>query len=268
MKTPESENRIYSEELDILKQGMQEAGNIAMAHWYRGVDPEIKTANFDITTVADREVEKSLVSWIKNNYPDASFIGEETGGEARKDGFTIDGIDGTSYFQRGMKDWSITLSKIENSKPVLGIIYAPALQELYHARSGHGAYLNDQRITVSSENNLADSIINLGQDIIRIYNLDNIESRFIKNSRSHYVTASSGLAYGRLAAGKIDIAVHPGQPIWDISAGNILVKEAGGRFTNWQGQEDFVITRERTSNILASNGLLHPAALNIVNSTR
>ena len=252
-------------DIDVLKEGLFKAGEIALDYWRKGVKAEIKTASYDITTEADRAVENYLIEEIRKYFTNAHILGEETGGEARQDGFTIDGIDGSSFFARGLKDWAISLSQIQDGKVTLGMVYSPANGELYYGKKGHGTYLNGRKIHISGEDNLKNSIINLGQDVARIYNMSEIEQRFIKSSRAHYTIASSALSYGRLAAGSIDIAVHPGQPIWDVAPGIILVNEAGGRFTNWDGKESFTITRERKNNVIASNGLLHQQALQLLN---
>lgn len=253
-------------DINIFKILMLEAGKIALDYWRKGVKAEIKTANYDVTTEADRAVENYLIGEIGKYFPKVHILGEETGGEAKQDGFTIDGIDGSSFFARNLKDWAITLSQIENGEVTFGMIYSPANKEMYYAKKNHGAFLNGKRIHVSGEVNFQNSIINLGQDIVRMYDRTDIEQHFIKATRAHYTVASSSLAYGRLAAGNIDVAAHPGQPIWDIAPGMILIKEAGGKFTNWDGQEKFIITRERKNNVLASNGHLHQQALQILAS--
>jgi myo-inositol-1(or 4)-monophosphatase len=253
-----------SKDIQFLKKSMAGAGKIAMNYWHNGVEAEIKTANYDITTIADRKVEEYLTQQIKQYFPNAHILGEETGGEAKQDGFTLDGIDGSSFFARGLKDWAISLSQIKNGEVILGMIYSPANNELYYAKKGHGAFLNDERIHISKEDNFQHSIVNLGQDIVRIYKMYELEQRFIESSRAHYTIGSSALSYGKLAAGNIDVAAHPGQPIWDIAPGIILVKEAGGMFTNWDGEENFIITRERKNYVIASNGHLHKEALQIL----
>ncbi len=259
------------QKIKILMPGISRAGdNIALSDWRKGVMAEIKTGDDDIVTATDRKVEEYLIEYIKQKFTDVHFIAEESGGEAKKNGFTIDGIDGTSSFSKGGKDWSISVSRLENGEVTLGIVYSPANNELYYAKKGQGAYLYDgvitRRINVSKEDRPSYSTVGLGQDIVRRYDRSDIEERFKnkKASRSHYAIASSALMYGRLASGQIDVAVQMGQPIWDIAPGIVIVKEAGGRFTNWDGQEQFEITRERANNIVASNGLLHNQALQII----
>lgn len=251
-------------EVQIIKEGMLEAGKIALDFWQKGVKAEVKTANYDVTSRADREVEEYLISWIRENFPGVSIFGEETGGKISEDFFTVDGVDGSSFFASGLPDWAISMSRIQNGEVVFGMVYSPVLRELYWAKKGLGTYLNGEKIRVSGESNLKYAIINLGQDIIRMYDRLDLEKRFIKASRAHYVTASSALAYGRLAAGKIHVAVHMGQPIWDIAPGIALVEEAGGNFTNWNSTKDFALVGERVNNVLASNGILHKEAITLI----
>lgn len=253
------------EDIQILKEGIIEAGKIALGFWQRGIKAEIKTASYDVTTEADRAVEEYLASWIGKHFQNTGIISEELGGEAIGDFFTIDGIDGSSFFASGLKEWAISLARIQNGEVVLSMVYSPACDELYYAKRGLGTYLNEERIYVSKEDKFQNAVINLGQDIVRMYNRSDIEVRFIKTSRAHWVTASSALAYGRLAAGKIHLAVHMGQPVWDIAPGIVLVEEAGGRFTNWSDNKDFVMNGKRVNNIVASNSILHKQAITLLN---
>lgn len=252
-------------DIQILKEGMFKAGDIAMDFWQKGVKTEVKTANYDITTEADRAVEAYLISLIRKSFPNFGIVGEESGGKVSDNVFTIDGIDGSTFFAAGLKEWTITLAQLQGEKVIIGIVYSPALNEFYFAKRGLGAYLNGERIYVSKIDEFQYSIINLGQDVIRIYNRFNIEQGFIKASCAHFVIASSSLAYGRLAAGKIQAALHMGQPIWDIAPGIVLVEEAGGRFTNWNNTRKFSFARERINNVIASNGILHEQAIRLIN---
>lgn len=252
-------------EIQILREGMLHAGKIAMDYWQKGVKAEIKTANYDVTSEADLKVEEYLIAYFKEHFPDLSVLGEESGGKISNNGFTVDGVDGSSFFASGLPEWAISLSKIQNGVVYLSMIFSPVLNEFYWAKRGLGAYLNGQRIHVSSEDHLQNAIVNLGQDIVRINNRFDIEQSFIQASRAHFVTASSALAYGRLAAGKLHVAVHMGQPVWDIAPGIVLIEEASGKFTNWNGTRDFVLDGKKVNNIVASNGILHQQAIMLLN---
>lgn len=257
------ENKDLSD-IQILNEGMIEAGKIAMEYWQRGVEAKVKTANYDVTTIADQEVEDYLIAHIKKHFPGVGILGEESGGEVSNNGFTIDGVDGSSFFASGLPEWAITLSRIQKGEADISIIYCPALNEFYWAKKRLGAYLNGDRINVFSEDNFQNAIINIGQDTVRIYGRSDIEQRLIKASRAHYAIASSALAYGRLASGKIHVAVHMGQPIWDIAPGIVLVEEAGGKFTDWNNTKDFALVGQRANNILASNGILHQEGIELL----
>lgn len=252
-------------DIQFLKEGMLKAGEIAMDYWQKGVKAEIKTANYDVTTEADRAVEEYLTSWIKKHFPNTGVMSEELGGKVSSEFFTIDGIDGSSFFASGLPEWAISLTRIKSGEVVTGIVYAPTLDELYYAKRGFGAYLNDQRIYVSKEDNFQNAIVNIGQDTVRVYSRSDIEERFIKASRAHYAIASSALAYGSLAAGRVHVAIHMNQPVWDIAPGIILVEEAGGKFTDWDNTRDLSLVREQANNIVASNGILHEQAIALLN---
>lgn len=252
-------------DIQILKEGMLEAGKIAMDFWQKGVRAEIKTANYDVTTEADQAVEAYLISWIRKHFPNFGIMGEESGGEVSSNVFTIDGIDGSAFFASGLPEWAISLAQVKRKEVIAGMVYSPALDELYYAKRGLGAYLNDKRIHVSKEDHLENAIVNLGQDIVRMYNRSDIEQRLIKASRARLCTASSSLAYGYLAAGRIHVAIHMGQPIWDIAPGIVLVEEAGGRLTNWSNTKQFSLVGKRVNNVIATNGILHEQAIILLN---
>ncbi len=253
------------DDIRILKKGILKAGDIAMNFWQKGTKVEIKTANYDVTTEADRVVEEYLISWIRKYFPNFGIIGEESGGEVSNNLFTIDGIDGSAFFAAGLKEWAISLAQIRNGEVVIGMVYSPPLNELYYAKRGLGAYLNGEKIHVSKEGKFQNAIVNLGQDIVRMYKRSDIEQHFIAASRAHYAIASSALAYGRLAVGNIQIALHMGQSIWDVTPGIVLIEEAGGKFTNWNNTRDFAMVGKRVNNIVASNGILHEQTIRLLN---
>ncbi|HWY80045.1 MAG TPA: inositol monophosphatase [Candidatus Sulfotelmatobacter sp.] len=249
----------------ILKKGVTEIGEMVMAMQQSGnLGTTQKESIHSILTVADKEAESKLIDLIKSNFPENAILSEESFSENHTKTFwTIDPIDGTSFFEHGLRDWSINLSFVENNKIQFGMTYCPSVRELFFAEAGRGAFLNGKSIQVSSRDKLKDSIIYIGNKAF-IQHIDTIHT-LAKNIRSAWITGSTGLVLANLAAGRVDAAIQIEQPFWDIAPGILLVQEAGGMFTNWQGEEDFDMSGAYTqqNNIIASNGALHKSLLTL-----
>lgn len=252
-------------EFFILKETLLKAGKLALHYWNKKIKTRIKTANYDIVTDADYQIDKFLIRNLKNNFPNDDILTEESFNDdwsPTDSFFVVDPIDGTAAFQRGMYDWTISIAKIKNGKIVLGMIYCPQFDELFHARINQGTFKNGKKIFVSNMEHINQSIINISQDIMFMYHdLINVELSLSKKARLTWKTSSSSIAYAKLAEGKIDAALHPKQPIWDITPGKIIVEEAGGKFTNWKGEEKLDFTGKRINDVLMSNGLVHKKIL-------
>ncbi|HSX58337.1 MAG TPA: inositol monophosphatase, partial [Candidatus Saccharimonadales bacterium] len=214
-----------------------------------------KTRDYGTVSEADTAVEQFLKTWVRTTFPDESIVAEESGGEALRIGWTIDPIDGTNFFAHGLTDWSISLSRFVDGEVVLGITYCPPTDEMFWAVKGSGAFVNGIKVKVSDLENPKREIVNLGQDIIRLYNRVDIEEELIKESRTHWAIGSTALALCKLGEGKIDLAVHMKQSIWDIAVGSLFIPEAGGRFRTWDSSPlDF--SGKRANDIYADNGSL------------
>lgn len=192
----------------------------------------------DVSTNFDQQIEKSLYIFIKNNYPDTGFMGEEFP-DLRKDSelvWYVDPIDGTKWFRNHVPLWCVSIALVKNGNPILGIIYNPSSDQLYSAYEGGGAFLNDRKISISSEiepmrlqialdltshkydweqnkNLLAGSVVSLIQKYYRV--------RMIGNG---------ALSLVWLAQGMFGAYVNPyrhEKELVDTAAGMIIAKEAG-----------------------------------------
>lgn len=250
-------------EFEIIKQGLYRAGEIALRFWKTAISAEQKESIYSIVTDADREVEEFIKKLIKDNFSDYDILAEESPAKVGPKFFTIDPIDGTSFFQRGLPDWSISIARVSNGAVDFGATYSPVFKEFFHANLRGGAYLNGERINVSDVSFLKDSIINLGQLVTRT-NLSGSIPRLMSDSRSQWMTGSTALALANLAAGRIDGSIQQDQSFWDISAGIVLIREAGGMATSWRNEDKFDLTGKTVNNFLASNGKLHQDLLKYI----
>ena len=260
METAEFNNLVP--EYEMYKTGFQTAGRECLKLWRRGqIAVMQKESIHSIVTEADLKSQGILVDWIKQLHPDAKIVSEEMENEEPGSDFWIfDPLDGTSHFERGLDGWSISGGRISNGEVVVGMTYAPVSGDFFFAEKGKGAYFNGQKMSVSATEQLKDGIINVGHRTVREDNEGKIKD-LLNSTRSMFVTGSTALALANLAAGRLDVALHENQSFWDIAAGSLMIREAGGQFTNRQGSQDFDMSgKKATQNcIIATNGLLHQA---------
>jgi myo-inositol-1(or 4)-monophosphatase len=229
-----------------------------LKYWKQGVSAQVKTDFYDIRTEADLAVEEFLETSLRSVYPLFTIIEEESGGVESSNLLTIDPIDGTNAFERGMEDWCLAIAKIVNGQPIAGVIAAPARRtlEIYAAYTGYGAYLNGEPITVSRIETTKEGTITAGHRSVWQDEDDSLR-RLTGQFRQLWLPASTSLVLANIARGRVDVAVVQDQPIWDIAPGFVLVREAGGKATLWNGNEQLDISGNSTNNILVTNGLLH-----------
>ncbi|XP_034110075.1 inositol monophosphatase ttx-7-like [Drosophila albomicans] len=208
----------------------------------------VKSDFFDFVTVYDRQIEEKLTAGLSKAFPESRFIGEESLAGSKElpeltdaPTWIIDPIDGTTNYIHRFPHCGISVALAINKELVVGIIYNPAANELYTSRKGHGAYLNGQNIRVSGATMLSNSVI--GHEITLI----NVAAWRDKNIKRVYklgavaagtrclATAALSLAY--VAKGTLDTYHVDNLKPWDVAAGVLLVREAGGVVYQTNGSE-------------------------------
>lgn len=257
-----NENLKITPEYEKLQSGIRRSGNeLLRKYWRKSTPLEItqKESIYSIVTEADTVSEKILLDLLQVE----EVLSEESPRKIDSSDFWVmDPLDGTSFFARGLEGWSISLAHVKNGEVDLGMTFAPVEDELFYAKRGEGAYLNGKRIQVSSTSEIKDGLVNISQAVIRTDEKGSIR-KLITDTRALWSTGSTARALANLAAGRIDVAIHQNQAFWDIAAGIILVKEAGGRLTNWEGSQRFDMTGAQIpqNNILATNGHLYDSVV-------
>ncbi|MFO1090410.1 MAG: inositol monophosphatase family protein [Hyphomicrobiales bacterium] len=213
-------------------------------------------ANF--VTKADKRAEQVIRDELAKARPTYGFLMEESGETKGTDGqhrWVVDPIDGTTNFIHGIPHFGISIGLERAGEPVAGVIYNPIVDELFAAEKGRGAFLNDRRLRVAGRKSLADSVIacgipHLGRgDHVRFRaELTRVQSKAAGIRR--FGAASLDLAW--VAAGRIDGYWERGLKPWDICAGIVLIREAGGTVGDPDGSADPMTTGD----VLASNGEL------------
>ena len=226
-----------------------------------------KKGTIDLVTEVDVAVERMFRERLAERHPGHDVLGEELGGPA--DGGTsdycwiCDPIDGTTNFAHGLPFFCSTVALEVRGRLEVGAVYDPMRDELFSTRRGGGAFLNGQTLAVSSTTALIDSLLVTGfpysvqvqlEDLVRTF------GAFLARSRAVRRLGSAALDICYVAAGRMDGFWEQGLNAWDIAAGVLLVQEAGGRVTDLDGGPFDL----RTGRIVASNGPIHDAMLDVL----
>ncbi len=243
--------------INIFEKAAKKAGKILSRDFGEIENLQIQSKSLgDFVTNADLKVEEVLINTLKYYYPLASFITEERGRiEGQEETIVIDPIDGTSNFIHGIPHVAIVIGKVVNKEITDGIIYNPVLDDFFWTSKGKGAWCNNKRLRVSKRQKLIDCLIGTGiPHGDRSYEnyLEQIDS-ISKNCAGlrRMGAASIDLAY--VAAGKLDGFWEKNLNLWDVSTGVLLIREAGGKVTEPDGNDWTIKSRD----ILASNLFIH-----------
>lgn len=245
-----------SELLSRMTSIAREAGQLLMTFFERRIGYEYK-GDVDLVTEADRASEKLIVERIHSFFPTHDVVGEEgtrtkAGGEYR---WYVDPLDGTTNFAHGYPVFCVSLGVEHHGKLHAGVIFDPTRDELFSAEEGKGSHLNGRAISVSKTKTLSESILATGFPSHKRHKNPNIHFYHQLTLRSHGLrragSASLDLAY--VAAGRYDGFWEFNLNPWDTAAGVLLVQQAGGVVTRFDGSP----WRIESDETLASNSLLH-----------
>jgi myo-inositol-1(or 4)-monophosphatase len=242
----------------------REAGALLRDYYRNGVTVKYK-GEIDLVTEADQASEALILKRIRSAYPDCAILSEESGASANSSSavWIADPLDGTTNFAHGLPIFAVTLALVVDGAIEVGITYDPIYDELYTAQRGQGAYLNGERLRVSSTSTLDTALLVTGFPYDRRTNPNNNLQQFADFSlRAQGVLrlGSAALDLGAVAAGRLDgyweFKINP----WDIAAGCLLVTEAGGQVTAPDGSLLDLFARK----IVASNGLIQSEMLAVL----
>jgi myo-inositol-1(or 4)-monophosphatase len=242
--------------LALLEDIVREAGTIALTYFNDLKNVEVnKKSPRDFVTAADVAVEEFLKKTLTEKYPEYGFWGEESGqSDNQTNRWIVDPIDGTHSFSRGQYFWAISVALEINQELVMGAVYAPALNDYYCAEQGKGASKNGLAISVSSVDNLAESMVATGFACLRSYLEDNNLQRFAKiaqNTTGQRRFGSAAVDLCLVADGQVDAFWEQELNLYDVAAGALIAKEAGATLTDFQGHAGVY-----PKQILATNGLI------------
>jgi len=227
-------------------------------------DVQTKQA-FDFVTKVDRWSEAVIVQTIKEKFPHHLFLSEETLRQ-KGDGlyrWIIDPLDGTTNYIHSYPMFSISIALEHQNRIVLGVVFDPLKDELFHAIKGNGTFLNNGKIRVSQTDILEKSLIATGFPFRKKEMIDNYLEAFrqiFEKVSDIRRAGSAALDLAYIAAGRVEGFFELNLSPWDIAAGSLLITEAGGRITDFGGGEHYL----ETGNIVAGNADIHPEILRII----
>lgn len=223
---------------------------------------EFKGRSNDMVSRADKEAEQLFVTFLEKALPGAGFTAEE--GTSTRTGkvfnWIIDPLDGTTNYLYGLPCFCTSVALEMHGELVLGVIYDPTRDECFTAEKGKGAFLNGQPIKVSQHERLDQALVAMGfpyDDGGRQTEYLNILSAVISNSRGIRRLGSAALDMAYVACGRFDVFYEYGLHPWDCAAGAVLIREAGGKVSDFRNGAGFL----ENQSILSDNGLLHEEML-------
>lgn len=225
---------------------------------------EIKTEN-NLVTYVDKESERRFVDALSKLLPDAGFVAEEGTGERNESGYNwvIDPLDGTTNFVHKVPVWCTSIGLCYNTQPVLGVIYDPNSNECYSAYEGGGAFLNEKSIHVSDIEKLGQSLLATGfpyDDFGREEAYITLFRQLMRDTRGMRRLGSAALDMAWVACGRFEAFYEYGLNPWDVAAGSIIVREAGGTVTEFNDNDNPVFGDD----LICSNGSIHQPLRKIV----
>ncbi len=251
--------------IEDIKYIAQYAGEIIRNYFGQNFSVEFKSDVKNLVTQADKESEETIIDFIKKKYPSHGILAEESGSQINKSDYlwVIDPLDGTSNFAHGLPIFSVSIGLQFKQEIVMGVIYDIMRNKLYSTEKGSGAFRDNVRISVSKNSEVEKSFLVTGFPYNINENPNNAFEKFIamtKAARAVRRLGSAAIDFCYVAEGVFDgfweVHLNP----WDICAGKLLVEEAGGLVTDFNGQPIDIFSKT----ILASNRLIHQEMISIL----
>jgi myo-inositol-1(or 4)-monophosphatase len=252
--------------LDFTKRLVQDVGDRILKKASQQKRISFK-GEIDLVTQFDREAQRLIVDALRKNFPEYGILSEEdintNTGRAIK--WIVDPLDGTTNFAHGLPIWAISIGLEVEKDILLGVVYDPNRSETFSGLKGRGAHLNGRRIHVSKEKRLEYSLLVTGfpYDIRRSKknNLGHFNA-FAVRARAVRRLGSAALDLCYTACGRFDGYWEMKLSPWDQAAGSLILREAGGRITDFSGRDFDVYGNE----VLATNGCIHGQMMRVLNS--
>lgn len=251
--------------LNFAIQMAHDAGRILADRFGRALQIKHK-GDIDLVTEADLASERLIIERIKNYYPRHNILAEESGASVAEGAsewkWIVDPLDGTTNYAHTYPCFCVSIGLEHKGEIALGVIYDPMRDETFAAERGEGATLNGRRIRVSEVDDLNEAMLCTGfpYDVRDHGDFARHFSNFIKHAQAVRRDGSAALDLASVACGRFDGFWEEGLRPWDVAAGVLLVEEAGGRVSHYDGAPFNIYTPP----IMASNGLVHEAMMHVL----
>ena len=252
----------------------REAGGILMDFFGNSFEQSTKSNDADIVTEADKKAEEAIVKFLTKHYPTHHIVGEEGGGmgapkEEAEYIWYVDPLDGTVNFASGLPYFAVSIAMTnKDNEPLVGVVYDPTRDELFSAVKGVCSTLNDKWINVTKTAELKQAMVCSGFPYSKWTNPDNNLKEWANITtkvRGVRRLGASALDLVYVACGRLDIYWEPDLNLWDIMAGVLIVQEAGGKVSDYKGDDSTAMYKQRA--FLATNSLLHQSMIESLNIT-
>jgi myo-inositol-1(or 4)-monophosphatase len=257
--------------LNIAVRAARAAGDLIARHATR-VDSLTITnkGRNDFVSEIDKQAEREIISILQKAFPDHGFLGEEGGRQGGADNrgkseymWVIDPLDGTTNFLHGFPQFSVSIGLMHRGRMECGVVYDPSRQELFTAKRGGGAMLDNRRIRVSSQKGFQGALLGTGFPFKDQRHIDAYLAMFkdlMRDTAGIRRPGSAALDLAYVACGRFDGFWELGLKPWDISAGVLLVQEAGGVVTDLEGSDQYWLT----GNLVVANPRFHRLMLETI----
>lgn len=232
--------------VNVMVKAARAAGNVLLRNMSRLESLNVvEKARQDYASEVDGMAENEIIRELKRAYPDYAILGEETGqtGKGRYT-FVVDPLDGTSNYLRGIPHFCVSIALVDHGEPTDAVVYDPLRNELFTASRGAGAVLNDRRIRINAQREIGGAMLVSGflpRERKRLGPQLKCIEMLLENAEDVRRTGSAALDLAWVAAGRADGYVEAGAKAWDIAAGVLLVREAGGRACDFKGRSEKIL---------------------------
>ena len=257
---------MWETELHTAGEAARAAGAILL-NMYGRVHQIMKKGVIDLVTEADLAAEKAILDTIRENFPKDNILSEEAGGHRAVSGRTwlVDPLDGTTNFAHGFPFFAVSIALETQEGLVLGVVFDPVADEYFEAVRGKGAFLNGGRIRVSDTQDLGESLLGTGFPYYVHERPEGVMGHFTKmltRAQGLRRPGAAALDLCYVASGRFDGFWEEDLKPWDTAAGSLLVAEAGGRITTFEGGAHSPYEKS----IVAANPFIHGAMLEVLGS--
>jgi len=244
----------------------REGGQFLLSELKNVSQSDIETkAEHDFVTYVDKASEKFLIQELSKVLPEAAFVAEESQSKQKDARFCwiVDPLDGTTNYIHRLPCFAVSIALTDNNREILAVIYEPNLDECFSTHAESGAFLNDKPMHVSETRKVFDSFIATGfpsRDYTHLEEYLKMFRRLLFDTQGIRRLGSAAMDMAYVACGRFDAFYEYGLAPWDVAAGSLLVKQAGGKVADFSGGNNYIYGKE----VVCSNGFLQEELIGLI----